>query len=198
LGTISLRPDDVEREERGVQSYDYANRRGVHSISWEAFAELSARLAEALEQAGVEVIVGIARAGLFPATAVACSLRRELYPVRITRRVNDEVTFQTPVWRVPVTPQVAGKVVAVVDEIADTGETLDLVAAAVREQGAARVVTAALVSHSWANPAPELTALVSDALVVFPWDWQVLMDGRWQPHPEIMAAIAAQESDQAS
>ncbi len=181
-----------------MQSYDYANRRGVHSISWEAFAELSARLAEAIEQAGAEVIVGIARAGLFPATVVACSLRRELYPVRITRRVNDEVTFQTPVWRVPLMPEVAGKIVAVVDEIADTGETLDLVAAEARKQGAAQVVTAALVSHSWASPAPHITALVSDALVVFPWDWQVLIDGRWQPHPEIIAAITAQDSGQPS
>jgi hypoxanthine phosphoribosyltransferase len=109
-----------------MKSYDYAHRQGVRTISWEAFVTLTDQLAEALEQAGVEVIVGIARAGLLPATVVACNLRRELYPVRITRRVNDEVRFSPPVWKVPVSPDVAGKVVAVVDEIADTGETLAL------------------------------------------------------------------------
>ena len=177
-----------------MQSYDYAHRQGVKEITWDEFASLAARLAEQLEQAGVEVVVGIARAGLFPATAVACSLRRELYPVRVTRRVNDEVTFKQPVWRVPVTQDVAGKVVAVVDEIADTGETLAMVADAVRAQGAAHVVTACLVRHSWATRSAPLDAcaLVSDALIIFPWDRQVLIAGQWQPHPEIVAALKAQ------
>ena len=166
-----------------MQSYDYAHRKGVKEMSWDEFAALAARLAEKLEPASVEVIVGIARAGLFPATAVACNLRRELYPVRVTRRVNDEITFKQPVWRVPVTQDVAGKVVAVVDEIADTGETLATVAEAVRAQGASRVLTACLVSHSWAGPPPDACALVSDALVIFPWDRQVLIAGQWKPHP---------------
>ncbi len=170
----------------------YAHRRGVRAISWDDFAALAAQLAEALERARVEVIVGIARAGLIPATVVACSLRCELYPVRVTRRVNDEVHFTTPVWRVPVSPEVAGKVVAVVDEIADTGETLALVASSVQEHSAARVITASLVSHSWANPAPAISALVTDELVIFPWDQQVLIEGHWQPHPEIVKALNAQ------
>ena len=176
-----------------MQSYDYAHRQGVQEISWTEFAGLAARLAEGLAQAGVEMVVGTARAGLFPATAVACSLRCELYPVRLTRRVNDEVKYKQPVWRVPVPPDVAGRVVAVVDEIADTGETLAMLADEVRAQGAIRVVTAALVSHSWASPAPDVCALVSDALVIFPWDRQVLMNGTWQPHPELVEAIRAQK-----
>jgi hypoxanthine phosphoribosyltransferase len=175
-----------------MKSYDYAQRQGVRNISWEEFACLSAMLAEQLEQAGVEVIVGIARAGLIPATTVACNLRREMYPVRVTRRINDEVRYASPVWKVPVSPEVAGKVVAVVDEIADTGETLALVAESARAQGAARVVTATLVSHSWASPPPDFCALVSDELVIFPWDEQIYSEGRWQPHPEIIAALKAQ------
>jgi uncharacterized protein len=178
-----------------MKSYDYAHRQGVRPISWEEFATLVTQLAEALEQAGVEVIVGIARAGLLPATVVACNLRRELYPVRITRRVNDEVQYPSPVWKVPVSPEVAGKVVAVVDEIADTGETLALVQNSVQACGASRVITACLVRHSWANPVPTISLLVTDELVIFPWDQQVLMEGRWQPHPEIVAALAAQQED---
>ena len=73
-----------------MKSYDYAHRQGVKEISWDEFAAMSARLAEELDKVGVEVIVGIARAGLFPAAAVACSLRRELVPVCVTRRVNDD------------------------------------------------------------------------------------------------------------
>jgi hypoxanthine phosphoribosyltransferase len=178
-----------------VQSYDYARRDGVEAISWERFAELTARLTEALASHEVEGIVGIARAGLFPATAVACSLRCELFPTRVTRRVNDQVTYQRPVWKVDVSPEVGGRRVAVVDEIADTGETLALVTARARERGAAHVLTACLVSHSWADPAPEIVGLVSDALVLFPWDRRVFLDGRWQAHPELVAALAEQGVD---
>ena len=91
-----------------------------------------------------------------------------------------------------VSSEVAGKVVAVVDEMADSGETLALVAARVRELGAARVVTASLVAHSWADPRPDHAALVTDALVIFPWDKEVLVDGQWQTHPELAAALDAQ------
>jgi hypoxanthine phosphoribosyltransferase len=177
-----------------MQSYDYSQRKGVRWLSWDDFANLSAALAERLESSGIEIVIGIARAGLFPATALACAWRRELYPVRVTRRVDDEITFKTPVWRVPVATDLAGKVVVVVDEIADTGETLALVRDAAHEHGAARVITACLVSHSWANPVPDVSALVSDELVLFPWDRQVLVDGRWQLHPELEAAISAQHA----
>ena len=175
-----------------MQSYDYAHRKGVKEISWTYFGRLAARLAESLAGEEIEVVVGIARAGLFPATAVACALRRELFPVRITRRLNDQVTFQHPVWKVDVSKEVAGRTVAVIDEIADTGETLKLVAQRILEQGAARVVSASLVRHSWASPAPDHVALVTDALVIFPWDKRVYQDGKWQVHPELVEALAMQ------
>jgi len=175
-----------------MKSYDYAQRKGVEEISWESFASLAAKLAEHLAAEDIEVVVGIARAGLFPATAVACALRKELFPVRITRRLNDQVMFQQPVWKVDVSKEVEGKVVAVIDEIADTGETLRLVARRVREQGAARVITACLVSHSWASPAPDHVAVVTDALVIFPWDKQVYFDRKWQAHPELVDALKLQ------
>jgi hypoxanthine phosphoribosyltransferase len=179
-----------------MQSYDYSHRTGIEEMSWERFAQLSHILTEKLAATGVEVVVGIARAGLFPATAVVCALRCEFFPVRVSRRVNDQVTFKQPVWRVDVSPAVAGKIVAVVDEIADTGETIALVAERVKELGVAKVVTATLISHSWANPPIEVTGLVTDALVIFPWDKQVYLDGRWQLHPELQEALNLQEQSE--
>jgi hypoxanthine phosphoribosyltransferase len=177
-----------------MQSYDYDRHEGIDEITWPRFAELTAKLVEQLAPFKVDTVVGIARGGLFPATLVACGLRREFYPVRITRRVSDRVVYERPVWRVDVPPEVIGRTVAVIDEITDTGETLALVAQRVRARGAARVVTASLVSHSWADPAPELVALVTDALVLFPWDRQVYVEGRWQTHPELAEAIATQQA----
>ena len=177
-----------------MKSYDYAHRKGIEEISWKRFGELSRTLVEQLTEKNIEIVIGIARAGLFPATAVACALRRELYPVRVTRRVNDVVQYESPIWRVDVPSTVAGQRVAVIDEIADTGETLAIVAARALERNARQVWTLSLVAHSWADPKPDFTALTSDALVIFPWDKEVYKDGGWQMHPELVEAIRAQDS----
>ena len=171
-----------------MPSYDYARRKGIEEISWERFAELSRILVEKLAGRRIDAVVGIARAGLFPATAVACALRCDLLPVRVTRRANDQVVSLHPVWKTGVPPEVRDRIVAVIDEIADTGERLAMVAAHVREGGAAQVITASLVTHSWANPLPEVVGVTSDALVIFPWDQAVFSAGRWQSHPELAGA----------
>ena len=175
-----------------MKSYDYKNRDGIVEIDWLWFAKLAQQLAGELAAEGVDTVVGIARAGLLPAATVACALRCDLFPVRVTRREQDIVTYTVPQWKVDVAPDVAGRVVAVIDDMADTGATLAMVAARVRELGATRVVTASLCAHSWADPAPAYTALATDALVIFPWDRQVLVEGRWADHPEVEQAIRLQ------
>jgi hypoxanthine-guanine phosphoribosyltransferase len=99
---------------------------------------------------------------------------------------------ERPVWKVPVPSEVAGKIVVLIDEIADVGQTLSMAAQSARDQGAKEVITATLVSHSWAKPAPQVCALVTDAFVIFPWDKQILQHGKWVPHPEIVSGLKAQ------
>lgn len=178
-----------------MKSYDYAHRSGVRYISWNDFASLAVHLAELVEPFKPQIILGIARAGLFPATAVACSLRCELFPIRLTRRLNDEVIYNHPIWKVPVAQDVEGKIVVIIDEIADSGQTLALAAESANELAARRVITASLVSHSWADPAPRVSAMVSDEFVIFPWDQQVLENGKWVTHPEVAKGLKAQASD---
>ncbi|OGO63583.1 MAG: hypothetical protein A2030_07605 [Chloroflexi bacterium RBG_19FT_COMBO_50_10] len=175
-----------------MKSYDYAQRFGVKWLTWDDFANLARYFAEFLEPFQPQIILGIARAGLFPATAVACSLRCEFFPVRLTRREHDVVVYEKPVWRIPVPVEVEGKIVVVVDEIADTGQTLAMVAESASALGALQVVTASLVAHSWADPAPHVSALVSDEFIIFPWHQQVLVGGKWIIHPEIEAGLKAQ------
>ncbi len=170
-------------------TYNDARHVGIEEITWERFEQLTRRLTEQLAPCGVEVVIGIARGGLFPATVVACSLRCEFFPVRLTRRIKDQPTFARPIWQVDVSTQVADKIVAVVDEIADTGETLVLAAQRIKQNGAARVVTASLVSHSWAQPPPDVSGMVSDALIIFPWDKHVYINGAWHLHPELARAL---------
>jgi hypoxanthine phosphoribosyltransferase len=175
-----------------MKTFDYAQRHGVERISWSRFADLTRTIVEALAKENIDLIIGIARAGLFPATASACMLRREFYPVRVTRRYKDEITYPSPVWRIDVPNIVKGLRVAIMDEIADSGETLAIVKSRSLEQGASHVVSACLVTHSWADPRPDITALSSDAFIIFPWDEKVFLDGKWQQHPEIKAGLNLQ------
>jgi hypoxanthine phosphoribosyltransferase len=181
--------------ESEMRSYDYANREGVEPITWNRFAQLSRGLAEHLEAANLDLVIGVARGGLFPATAVACALRCEFFPVRLSRREADAVQHEHPVWRVPVGEFVRDRRVAVIDDVADTGETLEAARQAVIDHGASSVVTATLVSHSWANPAPDFAALRSDALTLFPWDQEVLVQGSWVSHPETEKALRLQSRE---
>ena len=178
-----------------MKSYDYAHRQGVLQISWADFGQLAMKLVELAAPTRPEIVLGIARAGLFPATALACMLGCELFPVRITRRLNDQVVYPKPVWKTPVPADVAGKTVLVVDEIADSGETLALVSQAALDLGAAQVSTACLTSHTWAKPMPQVVALLSDAFIIFPWDEQRYFDNQWQPTPEVVAGLRAQFGD---
>jgi uncharacterized protein len=174
---------------------DRARPTGIEEITWERFEALTRTLTSQLADARIELVVGIARGGLFPATAVACSLRCEFFPVRLTRRVKDRPTFARPIWQVDVSAQVADKAVAVIDELADTGETLVLAAERIKQNGAARVVTASLISHSWAKPIPDVVGLTTDALVVFPWEKNVYVDGKWELHPDLYQAFRQREQN---
>jgi hypoxanthine phosphoribosyltransferase len=174
---------------RKQDPYDYATREGALALSWQDVENLTHRIVEQLAARGVETVVGIARAGLLPATAVAAALDCDLTPVRVTRRKDRQVVRAAPEWKVDVSPDVAGQVVAVIDEMASTGETIALVAGRVLERGATRVVTASLAAHTWANPMPDVVGLVSDALVIFPWDRLNYIDGAWVCNPEIVEAL---------
>ncbi len=175
-----------------MRSYDYGKREGTEEISWERFARLVSEIAERLAGANADAVVGIARAGLLPATAVACALRLDLFPIAMSRRESDRVVHEKPVWKAAIPDAVRGRKIALVDEITDSGETLRTARDALREAGAASVVTACLVSHTWADPPPDVAALVTDALVLFPWDRRVFQQGEWRPHPELEEALRLQ------
>jgi len=172
-----------------MKSYDYQNRQGVRSISWEEFHQMSQRLAEEIVGLDIDIIIGIARGGLYPATLISGMLQKELYPIRLTRRENDSIEFSEPVWRVDVSDIIKDKKVIIIDEITDTGETLSLAVKRAVSKSARIVTTAALFTHSWAKPKPDYFIAESDELIIFPWDQQILIDGHWQLHPELAKAL---------
>jgi hypoxanthine phosphoribosyltransferase len=113
--------------------------------------------------------------------------------VRLTRRVDDVVVRQDPEWLIrPPAELVAGRRLLVVDEISGSGQTLQMVKAAALEVGAAEVRCAVLYAHSPGVAIPDYIGLISDALLLNPWDREILQDGQFTWHPEYAQAMAQQ------
>lgn len=169
--------------------YDYATRRGIRPISWNDFHGLTKALAVAVAPWRPELILPLGRGGYYPGTLLAHMLRVEIYPVRLSRRVRDVVVRDTPQWIIEPPPSVAGLRVLVVDEIAGTGETLSMVRDRVIELGAGEVRTAVLYAHTWGAGAPDYIGLISDELLLNPWDREIYIDGAFTLHPEYGEAL---------
>ena len=174
------------------ESYDYSNRDSIWPISWNDFHGLCHAIALAAAAFNPEIIIAIGRGGFYPGTLIAHLLRTEIYPVRFTRRLNDEVVRQEPQWLLEPPALVQDKRILIVDEIASSGKTLRGAKQKVEELGAAVVQTAVLYAHSWGTELPDYIGLISDALLLNPWDREVVVNGRLQFHPEYAEALAQQ------
>jgi len=172
--------------------YDYSTRAGIHPISWDDFHGLVKALAVAVAPWRPEIILPVGRGGYYPGTLLAHILQVEVYPVRLTRRVEDVVVRESPVWLMEPPAAVAGRRVLVVDEMCSTGETIALVRARALEIGAAEARTATLYAHTWCADAADYVGLITDALVLNPWDREIYRDGAFHFHPEYAAALAEQ------
>jgi hypoxanthine phosphoribosyltransferase len=172
--------------------YDYSTRKGIRPISWDDFHGLCKTLAAAVGPWRPEAILAVGRGGFYPGTLLSHLLQAEIYPVRLTRRVNDVVVRERPEWLLEPPALVAGKRVLIVDEISSTGETLDMVRERVLALRAADVRCAVLYAHTWGADAADYIGLISDELLLNPWDREVWRDGAFVFHPEYVGALAEQ------
>ena len=156
---------------------------GTLELSWELFGELCRALAlRVARDYDPDVIVGIAAAGVIPGAVVAAMLQKEFHAIKITRRSDSGGLRDRPEVLSAAPPQVAGRRVLLVDEICDSGETMRLALAAVRDVGPADVRTATSLIHK-GGYVPDYYALGTDGVVIFPWDREVLEDGRLVVNP---------------
>ncbi len=178
--------------------YDYENRAGIRLISWQDFHGLCKGLTKAIDRFGPEIILPVGRAGYYPGTLIAQMMQVELYPIRLSRRVKDIVVYQRPQWIIEPTPVVHSSRVLIVDEICSTGETITMATEKVEALGAAAVKSAVLYAHTKGASVPDYVGLITDALILNPWDREVFKDGAFQFHPEYIDALAEQglEADQ--
>jgi hypoxanthine phosphoribosyltransferase len=153
--------------------------RDVLEVDWTFFGELCRGLAlRVANEYDPQIVVGIAKAGVIPGAVVASILQRDFASMAVTRvgaGVRPTLITAPP-------PSVQGRRVLVVDETCDTGDTLKLALAAVREHRPAEVKTA--VSFCTADYTPDFHALKTESRIVLPWDREVVVDGELVTRPD--------------
>jgi uncharacterized protein len=175
--------------------YDYSTRRGVLPISWEDFHGICKALARAAAAWRSELVLAVGRGGYYPGSLIAHMLRVDVHPVRVSRRVDDVVMFREPRWLLEPPPTIADHRVVVVDEICSSGRTLSMVKERAEALGAGQVKTAVLYAHTWGISTPDAIGLITDALVLNPWDREILRDGVFGFHPEVVEALGLQQRE---
>jgi hypoxanthine phosphoribosyltransferase len=147
----------------------------VRELGWAAFGEaartLAAQIAKKFRPA---VVIGIAKGGVFVGGALAAALGAEFYPVRIMKRRRDPGAVPAPMKEQ--LPDLSGKRVLVVDDVAQTGATLARARALARKSGAREVRTAVLVARP-RGARPDFAAIATDELTLFGWDYELAGTG---------------------
>lgn len=141
--------------------------------SWDQIYGLLLDLANKVRKAGFkpDIIVGVSRGGWPPARVMSDLLENpKLASVTAEFYVGIAETKGKPAITQPVSVPVRTKKVLVVDDVADTGESLRLVRAHLGEQGASEVKIATIYYKPWSVVIPDYYEKETKSWIVFPWE----------------------------
>lgn len=141
--------------------------------SWDQIYELLLNLACTVRRTVFksEIIVGVSRGGWPPARVMSDLLENpRVANVAAEFYIGVAETKGKPVITQPVSVSVEGKKVLVVDDVADTGESLRLVRSHLEEQGATEVKTATIYYKPWSVIIPDYYEKETRSWIIFPWE----------------------------
>ncbi len=121
----------------------------IRTIDWDEYSRLCRLLAnKALERHKVDTVVGIAHGGVIVGATLATILGRDFFPIKFSRRVNSRVVRKKSKLLVPPTADLKDKVVLLIDDVTNTGETMKAALEAIKARSPAEVLTLSLVRKS--------------------------------------------------
>jgi len=126
-------------------------------------------------------VIAVARGGLVPAGALAYALGLKLADtINVEFYTDVHQTLADPILLAPMldTDSIHGQKLLVVDDVADTGRTLELVLDLLRGQGA-EVWSAVLYAKPHSVCDPDFVWRRTVQWIVFPWS----ASPRWPPEP---------------
>ncbi len=165
---------------------------------------MSRLLADKIIEAGFrpDIVVAIARGGFVPARIVCDFLGiGELASIRIKHYSAGAAKNQYARLVAPLNVEVRGRKVLIVDDIIDTGDTLQLALDHIRSHGPAAVKTAILIHKEVCSFAADFYAkrMVKWRWVIYPWAVMEDLTGfisRMEPSPESPAEATARLADE--
>ena len=141
--------------------------------TWDQIYEMLLHLAQTIRQSRFEpdIIVGVSRGGWPPARVLSDLLDNpNLANVRAEFYVGVGETKCEPTLTQPVSVPVADKKVLIVDEVADTGQSLKLTKEHIVDRGAAQVRIATVYYKPWSIIKPDYYEKETTRWIVFPWE----------------------------
>ena len=141
--------------------------------SWNQIYDSLLELAEAIKKSKHEpdIIVGVSKGGWVPARIMSDLLENpKLANVATEHYVGVAETKHEPTLTQPVSLPVKDKKVLVVDDVADTGGSLKLVNAHLKEQGASEIRTATIYYKPWSVILPDYYEKETSKWIIFPWE----------------------------
>ena len=141
--------------------------------TWNQIYTMLLNMAEKIRRDGFkpDVIVGVSRGGWPPARVLSDLLDNpNLANVRAEFYLGVAETKGEPTLTQPVSVNVKGKKVLVVDEVADTGKSLKLVKEHLTERGASEIKIATVFYKPWSIVKPDYYERETSLWIVFPWE----------------------------
>lgn len=168
---------------------DVASDRELEVLTWDGFGEAARDLARSVVASGwmPDLVIAVARGGLLPAGALAYALGiKAMGTLNVEFYTGVGETLPEPVVLPPLmdTSELPGRRVLVVDDVADSGRTLDLVMRMIRTQGlpadvdgdgvaSERIAVDARSAVLYAKPvsviSPDFVWKRTDQWIAFPW-----------------------------
>jgi len=118
-----------------------------------------------------DLIVGVSRGGWAPGRVLSDLLANaHTANVKIEFYVGIGKTSGKPIVTQPISENISQKNVLVVDDVADTGESLLVALDHVREKGAAEIKTATIYHKPHSKFKPDYFAETTSKWIIFPWE----------------------------
>ncbi len=141
--------------------------------TWERIHVESLQLSSKILQSGYypDVVIGVLRGGYIIARLVTDVIQVEdlgVVEVKFYKGIGERA--ERPIITQPLTTDVRGKKVLIIDDVVDSGRTLQVVSEQVRLRGAKDVKSAALYYKPKSIIKPDYFIVETEAWVFFPWE----------------------------
>jgi len=150
-----------------------ATQREYVSPTWDEIYEMLLSLATRIKESGFhpDLIVGVSRGGWVPGRIFSDLLSNaHTANVKIEFYVGIGETTRRPVVTQPISEDIARKNILVVDDVADTGESLLVALEHVREREAGQIRTVTIYYKPHSRFKPDFFAETTPEWIIFPWE----------------------------